>query len=190
MRPWPPVRFSGRWATALPLPLGKRPTGRARRVRRGPPARLPDRRVHRGEARDDVLSALGPTAAVECLAGSLNYIVRVASTEVVEALTPNSSDLGSIDVGRGRPRAVGHGLGKRRLSRDRAGPRACRGRAWGRGSGRRRIARLRPVGRRRRRPRDRSGPHGARAVLGPRARQGGGRGPAGGGAACTSSATP
>ena len=51
------------------------------------------------EPRDDVLAALGLTEAVTCLLGSLNYIVRVASRDVVDGLTPNFSELGGIDLG-------------------------------------------------------------------------------------------
>ena len=51
------------------------------------------------EIRDDVLAALGLAEAMACLAGSLNYIVRVASHTIVDDLTPNFSALGDIDLG-------------------------------------------------------------------------------------------
>ena len=51
------------------------------------------------EPRDDVLAALGLAEAVTCLSGSLNYIVRVASRDVVDGLPPSFSALGAVDLG-------------------------------------------------------------------------------------------
>ena len=51
------------------------------------------------ETDGQVLAALGLKDAVACLAGSLNYIVRVASPDIVDQLKPNLSALGALHLG-------------------------------------------------------------------------------------------
>ena len=47
----------------------------------------------------DVLEALGLPEVVACLSANLNYIVRVASPDIVDGVTPNLSRLGKINLG-------------------------------------------------------------------------------------------
>ena len=51
------------------------------------------------EPHDKVLAALGLTETATCLSGTFNYIVRVESPDIVDALTPNFTALGAIDLG-------------------------------------------------------------------------------------------
>ena len=46
-----------------------------------------------------VLEALGLTEVEACLSGTLNYIVRVETSDIVDGLKPNFSALGAIDLG-------------------------------------------------------------------------------------------
>ena len=85
----PPYRFS---SASGPLIVHVEPDGALR-------LDFPSDKCTVVEPRDDVLAALGLTEAVTCLSGSLNYIVRVASRDVVDGLAPNFSALGRIDLG-------------------------------------------------------------------------------------------
>ncbi len=51
------------------------------------------------EHSEQVLAALGLTDAVASLSGVFNYIVQVASPDIVDGLTPNFSALRAIDLG-------------------------------------------------------------------------------------------
>ena len=116
-----------------------------------------------------VLEALGLTEVEACLSGTLNYIVRVETSDIVDGLKPNFSALGAIDLGedvlvltvtaRDRGGSGPAGGGVRRL--------------------RHRLTCVRGLGRHRRGPRDRGCPHRPRALLGRRAGQAGVHGPTG-----------
>ena len=112
------------------------------------------------EPHDKVLAALGLTETATCLSGTFNYIVRVESPDIVDALTPNFTALGAIDLGDDvmvlSVTAPG-GTGSDVPSEDSDQP-GCR------------FTRVRSVGRHRRRPRDRRGPYGAGTLLDRRAR--------------------